>query len=195
MCAYRGVNNCKEIVFNYVNRDAFQELKHITTSVNMIADLNGVKDYLYECLNKDKSVYEYTKMLFTWPYSGFDCETLNDYARLECIKWMINEVSNTYYVNKSCIYATWFMVREVSMNLKTLIDTWWKDKESVRDLLDNDFKKMFEQDPCEFSKCLNSYGFASLSNHMRDILEKVYDNPANATIVDTSMCIYYVNRT
>lgn len=160
----------------------------------MIANATNIKEYLQECLKSDKSVYEYSKILFTWPYSGFECETLNDYARLECIKWMLERISGTSYVNQSFIYATWFMIREITMNLKTLMDIWSKNKQLIRHQLASDFKKMYNYDPLEYSKCLNSEGYSSLSDHMIDIIYKVYNNIlVNADIVDEKECSYYIN--
>lgn len=163
----------------------------------MIASITNVKEYLQECLKSDKSVYEYSRILFTWPYAGFDCETLNDYARLECIKWMFERSSDTSYVNKSFIYAAWFMIREVTLNLKTLINIWSKNKMYLNTQLCNDFKKMYEYDPLEYSKCLNSEGYSSLNYDIVKIINEVFNNnnidDIDIDIADEKECTYYIN--
>lgn len=158
----------------------------------MIANVLNVKDYLQECLKNDKSAYEYSKILFTWPYSGFECETSNDYARLECIKWMLERISDNSYVNKSFIYATWFMIREVTMNLKTLTTIWSENKTQLTEQLYNDFKEMYEYDPFEYSKCLNNEGYSSLHNSMSEIISKV--SSVNDNIIDEKCCPYYIDK-
>ena len=160
----------------------------------MIASIENVRQFLKDCLAVDDlQAYDCCKIM-SEKYGVLTCETINDYARLECIKWMLEKISGTSYVNTSFIYATWFMIREITMNLKTLMDIWSKNKQLIRQQLASDFKKMYNYDPLEYSKCLNSEGYSSLSDHMIDIIYKVYNNIlVNADIVDEKECSYYIN--
>ena len=132
----------------------------------MIASIENVRQFLKDCLAVDDlQAYDCCKIM-SEKYGVLTCETINDYARLECIKWMINNINSDTYVDKNIVYACWIRVLMCTVNL---IESMKYECEAVKT-----YKLIKSKyDPVEFTRSYNCTSSTQQCDVVKDFMKSL----------------------